>query len=681
MTVAASHDPRRRRPWAWWILPLAALGLVMAMGWGAYEVYQDREKRYRHQVESALRVANMLQAQSVADWRQRRLAEGAALLDDSLFAQAVARWQATPAPEREALVRERLRTMVERAKYTAAYLVSPDGQLLLSPAGPANGQLPQPARRVLQRALDQAEPAMVEMHRNALFAFPIFGVLAPVFDGVRPVAAVWLVSDVRTTLYPLLDAWPSASRTAESVLVERDGDEVLYLSPLRHRFDEPLTLREPLAGADNDDPVQRAALGARGTLYGRDYRNERVLAMVSTVPDSPWLLISKMDVADAFTDAQRREWLALALLASLGLLWAGSMAVLWQWRAWRRERALKTELERNMRWLENAQQAASVGYFAYDAARAEFFMSRMASAMFGLPADGYMTLRQWVAMLHPEERERVLDIHGRALSGRAPLRTQYRILRPSDGQVRWIEVWGEYGSDDEAGPARMTGTVQDITERKHAEEQLARYRAALEERVRLDALTQVANRLALDEVVAQEWSRAERDGSSLALLMIDVDHFKAYNDRYGHVAGDQCLQSVARALSSGAVLRASDLVARYGGEEFAVLLPGTDATFAAQAAQRLCEAVNALALEHSANPQGDRVTISVGVASLRPRDVAAPPGQPRAGVDAAQALFQQADAALYRAKQAGRNQVAIYEPGRMDVLHAPAPVPQDLHDL
>ena len=83
----------------------------------------------------------------------------------------------------------------------------------------------------------------------------------------------------------------------------------LYPMP-RHRFDEPLTLREPLAGADNDDPVQRAALGARGTLYGRDYRNERVLAMVSTVPDSPWLLISKMDVADAFTDAQRREWLA-----------------------------------------------------------------------------------------------------------------------------------------------------------------------------------------------------------------------------------------------------------------------------------------------------------------------------------------------------------------------------------
>ena len=386
-------------------------------------------------------------------------------------------------------------------------------------------------------------------------------------------------------------------------------------------------------------------------------------------------------MADAFTDAQRREWLALALLASLGLLWAGGLAVVWQWRAWRRERALKTELERNMRWLENAQQAAAVGYFAYDAAKAEFFMSRMASTIFGMPADGRMLLREWIAMLHPEERDRVLDVHGRALAGRVPLRTQYRILRHGDGQLRWIEVWGDYGDSDECGPGRMTGTVQDITERKHAEEQLARYRAALEERVRQDALTQVANRLALDEVVAQEWSRAERDGGWLSLLMIDVDHFKAYNDRYGHVAGDRCLQSVARALSSGIALRDSDLVARYGGEEFAVLLPGADAAQAAQVAQRLCDAIHALGLEHRANPQGDRVTISVGVASLRPQDMAAPPGQARSGVDAAQALFQQADAALYCAKQTGRNQVATYEPGRRGVLQAPAVAPQDHHDL
>ena len=166
----------------------------------------------------------------------------------------------------------------------------------------------------------------------------------------------------------------------------------------------------------------------------------------------------------------------------------------------------------------------------------------MASAIFGLPSDGRMTLRQWVGMLHPDERAQTLEIHGRAMSERIPLRTQYRIQRNGDGQVRWIEVWGEYG--DSAGdgePLLMIGTVQDITDRKHTEDELARYRNALESQVRMDPLTQVANRLALDEAVARAWSQALREGSSLALLMIDVDHFKAYNDYYGHVAGDLCL--------------------------------------------------------------------------------------------------------------------------------------------
>ena len=663
---------RRRRSRTWKVLPLIALLLLLLLagiGWGARTVYQEREQRYRHQIEGGLRAISMLQAQGVADWRARRLAEAAALSDDSLFAQAVASWRADPAASSEAAVRERLRILVERTQYIAAYLVDPQGLLLLGPDGPVQGRLHAPEQEALRLALERAEPAVVELHRGAHFAFPVFGLLAPLFDGSKPVGAVWLALDVRATLYPLLEVWHANSRTAETLLAERQGDAVVYLNPLRHRGDEPLTLRQPLADGGGDDPVVLAAAGARGILYGHDYRGQEVLAMANAVPGSPWLLVSKADVADAFTDAQRRERLALSLLASMGMLLVGSVIGLWQWRAWRRERALKTELERNMRWLDNAQQAASVGYFAYDAAQTQFFMSRMASAIFGLPADGRMTLRQWVAMLHPEERERVLEIHGQALAGHTPLRTQYRIQRAGDGQARWIEVWGDYGSGD-PGPTRMTGTVQDITERKQAEEQLARYRAALEERVRLDPLTQVANRLALDEAMAQEWSRALRAGAPLALLMIDVDHFKAYNDHYGHVAGDQCLQSVARALSSSMV-RAQDMVARYGGEEFAVLLPDTDAPQAALVARRLCDAVQALELEHHASPQGSRVTISIGVASQRPAAVA----EPRVGVDAAQALFQQADAALYRAKQSGRNQVAIYEPGCMDALHAPPAAP------
>ena len=650
MPAPAVPTRLRAHRWAWWLLAGLVLGLLLSMAWGARSVYQQREQRYHHQIEGGLRAISLLQVRNVADWRRQHIADAAALTDDGLFAQAAARWHAAPSEALQEPLRERLRSFVEHGGYSAAFWVDAQGTLRLGPQGALQGTLASPEQQALRQALAQAEPVAVELHRDAAFAFAIFGVLAPVFDGDTPLGAVWLVSDARTQLFPQVESWPSASRSAESLLVQRDGDELVYVSPLRHRSDAPLSLRQAIV--PGRDVVVQAVAGARGVVYGSDYRGQEVLALVSAVPDSPWVLVSKLDVDEAFVEAQRGEWLALALLASLALLSGGCAAAAWQWRAWRRERGLKLALERNMRWLDSAQKAASAGYFAYDAEHQKFFMSSMAHAIFGLPPQEYMTLQQWMDMVHPEDRAHVLQVHAEAIAAHTPLGTQYRIVRASDGAQRWLQVWGEYGDGTDTDPLRMTGTVQDITERKQAEQQLARYRDALEERVRLDPMTQVANRLALGEAMQREWEQARLRGMPLALLMIDVDYFKAYNDHYGHVAGDRCLQRVAQALAS-AVQRAGELAARYGGEEFAVLLPDSDELRAVAVAHRLREAVRELALEHQASPCGAQVTISVGVACVRPAD-----GQP---LEHAQTtLFQQADEALYRAKQAGRDRVALY---------------------
>ena len=179
------------------------------------------------------------------------------------------------------------------------------------------------------------------------------------------------------------------------------------------------------------------------------------------------------------------------------------------------------------------------------------------------------------------------------------------------------------------------------------EEQAHQLAAANEQLHRLsyfDGLTGVANRRHFDESIEREWRRAERERSSLSLLLIDIDHFKNFNDSYGHQQGDACLKQVACTLRDQ-LDRPGDLVARYGGEEFAVLLPGTDADGAAQIAERLRTSVERLQ-ENSAGSACERaVTVSIGGSILTPADSEGLPAE----------LVAAADAALYRAKREGRN--------------------------
>jgi two-component system chemotaxis family response regulator WspR len=159
----------------------------------------------------------------------------------------------------------------------------------------------------------------------------------------------------------------------------------------------------------------------------------------------------------------------------------------------------------------------------------------------------------------------------------------------------------------------------------------------------LDGLTGIANRRRFDEYLAQQWLRVARSGEPLSLIMVDIDHFKAYNDHYGHQGGDDCLRRVARALDA-ALQRPSDLATRYGGEEFAIVLPDTDLDGAALIAEKLRAGVEALGVAHAQSNTADHVTISLGVASVVPRE---------GGLSAN--LVTLADEALYQAKHEGRN--------------------------
>jgi diguanylate cyclase (GGDEF)-like protein len=187
----------------------------------------------------------------------------------------------------------------------------------------------------------------------------------------------------------------------------------------------------------------------------------------------------------------------------------------------------------------------------------------------------------------------------------------------------------------------------------------SRQQRVLEAWAHQDGLTGIANRRRFERALDMEWRRARRGQSPLALIMADLDAFKAYNDALGHQAGDDCLRQVAAVLARQAV-RPADLVARYGGEEFVVVLPDTDLTSARHLAEQMRAAVERLALEHPAAQTTGRVTLSLGVAALVPFGNASP-GE----------LIGRADRALYLAKHAGGNRV-VAAAGDVPPLAVPA---------
>jgi diguanylate cyclase (GGDEF)-like protein len=189
--------------------------------------------------------------------------------------------------------------------------------------------------------------------------------------------------------------------------------------------------------------------------------------------------------------------------------------------------------------------------------------------------------------------------------------------------------------------ARELKVAVELALSKHAAERAATEK--MSELVLTDPLTGLANRRRFDQTLASEWDRAAREMHPLAVLMIDVDHFKAFNDTRGHAAGDQCLKAVACALQEHCA-RPGDLVCRWGGEEFAVILPRTDLRGAVHLARELVEAVRELRIEHGKAGSGLYVTVSAGAASANASEIGS-----------AQALLEKADAALYVAKTTGRN--------------------------
>ena len=330
--------------------------------------------------------------------------------------------------------------------------------------------------------------------------------------------------------------------------------------------------------------------------------------------------------------------LALGGVLLAGLLLLGR-AVVRQLLAGEYERQ---ELEIGQECLREAIDALPLGVAIYDQHDRLQLFNKLATELAPYRYGGELIGQTFESILRRTlERGAISDALGREedwlrerLAGRGKLKRP--LLRPrSDG--RWMHL---YEISTPSGCLVMARL--DVTELVQKSMALERSNQQLELLSATDGLTGLANRRQFDQHLYSEWQRSMRSGLPISLLLLDIDHFKRYNDQYGHLAGDACLRQVAGILYDCAQ-RTGELVARYGGEEFALLLPGADGDVAMTVAQRCMDEVAKARIQHGDSPVADHLTVSIGVATVVASQDLVP-----------ESLVRCADEALYRVKSSGR---------------------------
>jgi PAS domain S-box-containing protein len=315
----------------------ASVFFVLAFGIaiGGYMSYRNFEEEFRRQAGNQISAIARLKATQLADWRRERLVDAQFFYRNSVFSGLVETYFENPADV------EARNQIISRLEYYQSY-VNFNGLCLLDAAGihrlviPANSEEFKEADTLLlteaAASLDSGNVVFSDFQRDPNAGDKIYiSILIPIFaeqsDG-HPLGVLVLHIDPETYLYPYINHWPIPSDTAETLLVRRDGGDVLFLNQVRFEQDAALNLRIPLNR--NDVPAVQAVSGKTGLVEGVDYRGELVLADMRPVPDSPWFMISKVDVAEVYAPLRERLWQTV-LIISLAILVAGAgLAVVWR---------------------------------------------------------------------------------------------------------------------------------------------------------------------------------------------------------------------------------------------------------------------------------------------------------------------------------------------------------------
>lgn len=342
--MTSEHSRRR------WVAASFAGVLLLAVGGGGWLV-QRQNQLLRQEELAKLDAIATLKVKQIAAWRAERLADVGLLVESPYFSRAARAWLEAPSAADAALLLRHFEGLARRYGYRNVLLTDSGGEARLSLTG-FTGPLHAGTKATLRQAMAAGAPVMSDLHAVEGDA-PHLDVVAPLpaAAGKSPWAVV-LRCEAAQFLFPLVESWPTPSRTAETLLVRREGEEVVFLNELRHRSGTALRLRLPLTRTDV--PAVKAVLGFEGPFEGKDYRGVEVLAALRRIPDSPWYLVAKVDRAEAFASVRRQTLLLVGLLSALGLAGTATLAAAQQ-RAAKRHFRERLTLQRQLHAAQERQ--------------------------------------------------------------------------------------------------------------------------------------------------------------------------------------------------------------------------------------------------------------------------------------------------------------------------------------
>ena len=334
-----------------WYLPLIFLLLLIATSSAGYLYYQGQKKQIKKEKLNELLAIADLKVGQIVDWRKERLGDATTIFDNFFLAPHVQYLIRNPSSSKgKKEIFEWMESFKKSYRYGDIFLVDREGAVLLSDSGD-EGAIDPETKRLASMAMERKTVVFSDLYRAGVNGKIILSLAVPVLarwrDTSFPIGVIFLRMSPSDFLYPLIRSWPTPSRSAETMLVRSEGNDVLYLNELRYRAGAALTLRVPIV--DQGVPAAAVASGREGIFEGLDYRGITVLAAVRSIPGSSWALVSKVDAEEVYAPVRSRLWDVMLVIVLCIISAGGGVILIWRKQEEREQRKYREYLEETVK--------------------------------------------------------------------------------------------------------------------------------------------------------------------------------------------------------------------------------------------------------------------------------------------------------------------------------------------